>query len=1051
MGSGLLLLAAFASGAGGLGFELACLRRTALVLGWGGVGQALVFGAFLVGFGVGAKLAPWVARGRDALRCAVLLQLFVALGIPIADRVLAGIVGVDSTLAMLVCFGLPFALMAAAGAAVALLFPVLTARSAGRGSGLLQACNLCGSCVAAFAIGGFAVPMLGLSASALTAAGCYALAAVLLWCSGKAGRLAPSRGGLPRIDALRLIALGFALLGLQIWLPRRLQFILGSFLPTIAGSIVAVLLGMSLGGLVLEWLARRGRRPDFRSAAAASFAAICASVLLVELLGPSFAGAVPHAHAEAVGLAVAVPALLALPATLSLGMLLPLVLDALAGPRGLTLARSGDAQLALAIGAGLGLAILPGCWGLPSARLWLPAIAATPLAIVAMRPLATLVGVAALAAAVIGFGARPTLEGARWWPQGQQRKLVLHERADAVTTASVVFDRVVGERLLYTDEFSAAGGVSSSYMRALGLLPARFAPANGERVLICLGTGTTAASFAQLASPITIVELSRAVCELGPRFVENHARWHERSRVVVADGRHYVESRPAGSLGALTLEPLLPQAPGSVHLYSRGFYRAFVRAAVPGACCVQWLPTHGLDPAAYRSLLRSFFAEFSHARAWLVDHSTLLVGSVDKLEEGEVAAGLDAYLCGLWSDEDWAACELDSALARRRLGDGEHIVDDRPLLETRLYAPGAAILSWLPQNLELWLDRDETGVERRASRHRLEAKIAAARSHTTSLESAITRLEQAVAAAPSSLLLRREHTQLLSQLNERRGRRALLLQNWSEALRAFERALRGVAARPRVLAGRVIALWGLEERKRALRAVDELRAYLPGFAALPELKTREYDGLRSVAPIAARIAGAAAEDSPDPSDNNEGTAGDSERRSWRQQAEQELLRSPFDPDSAAAWARGEAWARRLLLRRPYAMAWQIVAALSAGRIEPEASRLDALLRELELPLLTQLEGWVRAAPAERLSRLAALRRGPRPEWWRQIARDFRRVESLPSEPSAEVLSAAREAWKRLAERCGFEQADRDFDALRNAQRLLPRSRALRIRFVGQTY
>ena len=452
-------------------------------------------------------------------------------------------------------------------------------------------------------------------------------------------------------------------------------------------------------------------------------------------------------------------------------------------------------------------------------------------------------------------------------------------------------------------------------MRALGLLPARFAPDQGERILICLGTGTTAASFASLAPPITIVELSPAVSRLAARFVENHARWKDHARLVIADGRHFVETRPPASLGALTLEPLLPQAPGSVHLYSRGFYRAFARAAATDACCVQWLPTHGLDPVAYRALLRSFFAEFRSVRAWLVDHSTLLVGSPGELRDRELEAGLDAFLCGLWSREDWSLCELDCGVAKAKIGRGEFVVDDRPLLETRRFASGPEIVSWLPDNLELWLDTEaasrssatgsngdgaktgSAGSEAddqllRAARLRLESKIAAARRLTTSLDRALLHLVDAIRIAPRSTILRREHAELVSRIDEQRGRRALLLQNWSEALRAFGAALQGVAARPRVLAGRVLALWGLEERKRALAALDELIAYLPGFERLPELSTREFDALRKERAFVERVetARTAAVEASD-----------------EQDVDSELLRSPFDADSAAAWARGEAW------------------------------------------------------------------------------------------------------------------------------------------------
>ena len=105
-----LLLLAVLTGFGGLLFELVCVRRTALLLGWGSTGQGVVFGAFLLGLGVGAWVLPGLARlGRRPLRSACLLYAIVAVGLPLAYRVLDTALPGHAVAAVAVSWGVPFA------------------------------------------------------------------------------------------------------------------------------------------------------------------------------------------------------------------------------------------------------------------------------------------------------------------------------------------------------------------------------------------------------------------------------------------------------------------------------------------------------------------------------------------------------------------------------------------------------------------------------------------------------------------------------------------------------------------------------------------------------------------------------------------------------------------------------------------------------------------------------------------------------------------------------------------------------------------------------
>ncbi len=991
-----VVLAALLTGFAGLAFELACVRRTGLLLGHGSVGQALVFGAFLLGLGLGAQ-ALAARRRLDAqpLRAAGMLYAIVAVALPLSFWVLERARPDGGAWTALACFAAPLAVAFFMGGAFPLALIGASRAWHGRGIGLLQGSNLLGSVAGAGVGGAFLLPHAGLDAVVWLASLGYGVAALLCLLVRRCGVLRSSartvRSGKLPLGAVA--ASGACVLGLELWMPRRLTFFLGGFLPTLSGTLVAALLGLALGSIVADWIPRRAGDRTVRRAAAASVVGVGLSVLLVELVGPVLATWRVTTELGAITLASTAPFLLTLPATLPLGAILPLALrGSTTRAEGLDSHAGASGFLAFSMGAFAASLLVPFVFELPSPLRFAPIAASLPLAVCARGP-GLLAAVLAILVGVVPFQHRPALVGARFWPAHQVRKRVVAERSDRILTASVVEDRVVGERLLYTDEFAAAGGVSSSYMRALGLLPAAFAPTHGTRVVICLGTGTTAAALARatLGQQIDIVELSPAVVACSADFADATRVWQPRARVLVCDGRRDLETRRARSVGCVTLEPLLPQALGSVHLYSREFYGAVRRVLVDSGVCMQWLPTHALDPSSYRALLRTFLDAFPHARAFLIDNSTLLLGFRGPVRRPRTFAGVDAYLCGLATQQDLDVAELDVDLARRRVAQAEIVVDERPFLETRGHAEPRAILDWLPTNLGLFAAAEAMP---RARALRLEAKrlLARARLDPWAARAAAVRLADASELRPQSLLLRQELRAARAVVARANALQALAQKQWQVALEACDRAIGNDAATPLLLAARVVALWRTERREAALRAVRELHTLFPSVLRLASVQTRRAYGLKDL---------------------------------WTSVLHDELRAGGSEPGSlserefVAAWVAGDVRAKRFLLQRPKLGRWLLMDALRRGlELTEEVGR--RLPRNLDGALLESLQPWVLLDQPRHLAWLARCfaADSPLPRWWAPL------VDWLAELEHGDLSRGrVRELWVRIVRLTGYVDAE----------------------------
>jgi len=279
---------------------------------------------------------------------------------------------------------------------------------------------------------------------------------------------------------------------------------------------------------------------------------------------------------------------------------------------------------------------------------------------------------------------------------------------------AVVDDGIEGERTLLTDSFRAAGtGPDYRYMQALGHIPLLLHPEPRAVGVLALGTGTTLGAVSLHSAPrsIEVLELSRAVLEAAPFFAHKHhgaldaplarllARV-ERVGATLGDGRATLARGRAYDV--LTMEPLLPDAPGAVYLYTREFYALARRALKPGGLLVQWIPTHALEPGTCDALLDTFAASFPRTTVFVVGTQTILVGSAAQLSfaNAGVAHGdaLRAELSALGLADAAglaAACvgTIEPRPSARLVTDGDPWIVHAPRRQ------GAALLSDLGENL----------------------------------------------------------------------------------------------------------------------------------------------------------------------------------------------------------------------------------------------------------------------------------------------------------------------------------------------------------------
>jgi spermidine synthase len=745
---GLPWLCAALAGAAGLGAESVFLSIAGLSVGQASA-SALGLGFFVAGWALGAWLA---GNYRGPVSTALAVLAIVAPCTSFVARALLFELGKTGGASPL---SAPVALLVVALVALPQgMFLPLLARTAARGRedvgvAALIASNLFGALLGGWAIGYLAVGAWG-RIGALHVAEAAACASALLGAFASRSLVDGPPVASARVAALSRLRAGWIVgvttlwvVGLE-WLCLRLGVLwIGSRQSALVTVVACSLLALALGAALLPKLVHRDERGVLE-------------VLVLGLVSSTWpVWAAPAIEAVRARGDIAMMLALVVPALLPFGALLPTLHRAIEGESGARLGAlfvhemwgaliAGPLvhwSLVPRLGVGGAIGALCSCAGLAAL-----ALGARHRALVAASVLAS-----ALACIVVVRAPEPALAT----PKLVDPSLTLRAFSeDSEFAVSVVDDGLNGERTLLTDQFRAAGtGRDYRYMRLLGHLPVLLHPAPKRVAVVALGTGTTlgAVSLHREVEQLDVLEISPAVVAQNGWFSavnraaldgehtsrERRPDGSARVQVLLGDGRRTLGHSQA-RYDVITMEPLLPDSPFGVYLYTREFYGVAKRALAPGGVFCQWVPPHALEPEVFDAVLGAFAESFEWSSAWLFGTQVILLGAEQppaldprRFEvDDELHRALDelgvANASGLRAR---FVCDLDAwpKIARP-------LTDVDPWIAWRSQPRGLAILTWLPDNLERllaiagdppWPDVDPRGAKLVRALH--EARLAKAR------------------------------------------------------------------------------------------------------------------------------------------------------------------------------------------------------------------------------------------------------------------------------------------------------------------------------------
>jgi spermidine synthase len=191
------------------------------------------------------------------------------------------------------------------------------------------------------------------------------------------------------------------------------------------------------------------------------------------------------------------------------------------------------------------------------------------------------------------------------------------------STATVVTATENMRKLLFVNGVNMTGLTPvTKFMSALPLAHLEHTPQNA--LVICFGMGTTHRSMLSWGIDSTAVDLVPSVPQLFWYFHSDAPQLlaSPRSRVVIDDGRRFLE-RTAGEYDVIVIDPPPPiGAAGSSLLYSREFYSAAKKRLRPDGILQQWYP--GGDTTTTVAVARAIRESFPYVRVFVsIEHRGL--------------------------------------------------------------------------------------------------------------------------------------------------------------------------------------------------------------------------------------------------------------------------------------------------------------------------------------------------------------------------------------------------------------------------------------------
>jgi spermidine synthase len=751
-----------------------------------------------------------------------------------------------------------------------------------RGVTALYVTNTLGAMLGAGLAGFYLIPFLGGRVSTWIAAAASAAAAAIVFAVHRGARTAPheapkseareAEAGEAKVEsggsALLAISLAActgasALAGEVLW-TRVLRGLLQATTQAFAAMLVNYLFGIAIGALIARRIAKGRMGPAWGLGVTQVLAGVLSIVAMlaaphigriVSLVRgePSF---MPHEPS----VALFASTLLLLPLALVLGTGLPLAWG-LAERVDPDAARGSGKLLAANTMGGLAGSILAGFVLVPAlgieasifAVVFVHLIAAglalrhatkdrTPIARSLALTAPLVMGVALMLARpslelpfILGAWQRP-IDAIVRGPDGSWRDslVFLAEGRSATVTVS----RGEGSLRLFNDGrpesgFATGGPGFGSELAMLGGAPVLFAERTDRALVIGLGAGhTTTVLLAGGFRRVDVVELEEQIVNAARLMHEARSDPFPlddpRAHLIVDDARNRLALAPPRSYDAVVSQPSHPWLAGSSALYTAEFFEEVDRVLTPGGVFSLWLNLFRIRPAHVRAVVRTLAREFPHVQAFIVDRSSIVF-----------CASRRPFAWGPRWDERFerlrpryfqhygipdrvaflGTLEIEPAAMRAFGGEGDAIIDDRPLLEFELArtSPDAwvspAHIDRIVRGVPWWSRGFARGLGRDVRADALVSRIAVAVHRPAALRRVESSLGQVELDAS-------DRAYVEGALAEARG-------DLQRALRAWDRSARPEAARR---ADDLRVHEGLA--RRALEGARDRRVHAAGASAL---------------------------------------------------------------------------------------------------------------------------------------------------------------------------------------------------------------------------
>lgn len=728
-----LYVALFSSGAAALIYQSTWGRMLQRVFGVSDYAIATVLATFFLGLGLGSALGGRFGdRVKRPARIYALLEVGVALWalaslwlVPRVHSIYSGL-GAEGTSLTVVRFLLAVLILLPPTTLMGATLPMMISAAARRGivwersATWLYAVNTFGAVLGAGVTGLYLVPVHGARASIVVAAGASLFAALIVFLAWRKTTLVddpivepeeastdePALPTAVRTAALLAAGAGFASLAGEVLWTRVLRMVVQGTTQAFAAMLVNFLIGIALGSLIANRLARRfdarwlfaGTQLLLSALTLGSIWTATQTPRLVMLIHESTL-VVPHEWS----VLLAASAVLLFPIALTLGTSIPLAWR-IAGGHGGEAADHGGKVLAANTLGGLvgslvaGFVLVPllqvepteemraigqgfaeGTSGVERALVVVAAVhalmaaaaglAATHRSPLVVRLLTALVPVSVLSMMLWG---RPTLHLPylldSWydpttalvqgpddtWNEGVR---VLEEGRNTTVT---VIDR--GESLRLFNDGRPESGIGGSdpgfgeELVVLGSLPTLYA-AEPERAMI-VGLGGAHSTAVALGGPyeqVDVVELEHAIVNAA-RFLYTDTERDfplddPRANLIIDDARAQLVLAEPGTYDAVISQPSHPWLAGSSALYTVEFFQEVQRALDDGGVLSLWSNLFRIEVQHLRRIVATLLEVFDDVHAYVAEDSSFILVAGDgdfslgqRYAERVASEGLRPYL-----------------------------------------------------------------------------------------------------------------------------------------------------------------------------------------------------------------------------------------------------------------------------------------------------------------------------------------------------------------------------------------------------------------------